>query len=176
MITSLTLIPDENLGVVVLTNGMKAPITAATNYALDQFMGTGSRDWSAELLKRSNANQKADTRISSRKEKRVINTSPSLPIEKYTGTFYSKIHGNIFITLVDNELRMEFEHSDQLSATLKHWHYDVWEIVWDYKHAWFNFGTVKFNTDNNLNILGLDFDVPNDDIFFEELKPVKINE
>lgn len=175
MITALTLIPDENLGVVVLTNGMKAPITAATNYALDQFMGTSSRDWSADLLKRLNANQKADTRISSRKENRVLNTSPSLPLEKYTGTFYSKIHGNIFITLVDNELRMEFEHSDKLSATLKHWHYDVWEIVWDYKHAWFGFGTVKFNTDNNLNVLGLDFDVPNDDIFFEELKPFKIN-
>lgn len=175
MITALTLIPDENLGVVVLTNGMKAPITAATNYALDQFMGTGSRDWSADLLKRSNASQKADTRISSRKEKRVSNTKPSLPIENYTGTFYSDIHGKIFIKLVGDELKIEFEHSDQLSATLKHWHYDVWEIVWDYKHAWFNFGTVKFNTDNNLNIIGLDFDVPNDDIFFEELKPRKIN-
>jgi hypothetical protein len=176
MITALTLIPDENIGVVVLTNGMQAPITAATNYALDQFMGTGSRDWSAELLKRANANQQADTRILNRKENRVLDTNPSLPLDKYTGTFYSDIHGNIFIRLVNNELRMEFEHASNLSATLKHWHFDVWEIVWDHKHAWFNFGTVKFNTDNNLNILGLDFDVPNNDIFFEELKPKKIND
>ncbi len=176
MITALTLIPDENIGIVVLTNGMKAPITAATNYALDQFLGTGSRDWSAELLKRVNANQQTDTRISRRKEKRVLNTNPSLPLDKYIGTFYSDIHGNIFIKLVDNELRMEFEHSDQLSAILKHWHYDVWEIVWDNKHAWFSFGTVKFNTDNNLKIIGLDFDVPNDDIFFEELNPRKVKD
>ena len=42
------------------------------------------------------------------------------------------------------------------------------------KHAWFNFGTVKFNTDNNMEITGIDFDVPNDDIFFEELKPYKL--
>lgn len=176
MITALTLIPDKNLGVVVLTNGMKAPITAATNYALDQFLGKGARDWSAELLKRTDANQQADTRVSSRKEQRVLGTSPSLPLESYTGTYFSDIHGNIFIKLVDNELKMEFEHANYLSATLRHWHYDVWEIVWDKKHAWFNFGTIKFDTDNNLNITGIDFDVPNDDISFEELKPKKIND
>ncbi|MCB0375293.1 MAG: beta-lactamase family protein, partial [Sinomicrobium sp.] len=39
MITAITLIPDENLGVVVLTNGMKSPIMAATYYALDLFLG-----------------------------------------------------------------------------------------------------------------------------------------
>jgi len=39
--------------------------------------------------------------------------------------------------------------------------------------AWFKHGTVKFNYDNNMKITGLDFDVPNDDIFFEELKPFR---
>lgn len=174
MITSLTLIPDKNLGVVVLTNGMKAPIAAATNYALDQFLGLGTSDWSAKLLKRTDANQQADTRISSRREKRILGTNPSLPLESYTGTYFSDIHGNIYIELVDNVLNMEFEHADYLSATLKHWHYDVWEIIWDKKHAWFNFGTIKFNTDNNLNIIGIDFDVPNNDIFFDELKPRRV--
>jgi CubicO group peptidase (beta-lactamase class C family) len=174
MITAVTLIPDDNFGVVVLTNGMQSPITAATNYVIDQFLGTGTRDWSAELLKRTKANEQSDNRILSRKEKRVAGTNPSLPLDKYTGTYRSDIHGDIHISLVDGKLRMDFEHSSYLSATLSHWHYDVWEIVWDNKHAWFNFGTVKFNTDNNLNVLGMDFDVPNDDIFFEELKPYKV--
>jgi hypothetical protein len=153
---------------------MQSPITAATNYVIDQFLGTGTRDWSAELLKRTKANEQSDNRILSRKEKRVAGTNPSLPLDKYTGTYRSDIHGDIHISLVDGKLRMDFEHSSYLSATLSHWHYDVWEIVWDNKHAWFNFGTVKFNTDNNLNVLGMDFDVPNDDIFFEELKPYKV--
>jgi len=34
---------------------------------------------------------------------------------------------------------------------------------------------LKFNLTNNLEITGMDFDVPNDDIFFEELKPVRMN-
>ena len=74
-----------------------------------------------------------------------------------------------------DDLKLDFEHSPDLSATLKHWHYDVFEIKWDVKHAWFNFGTVKFNLDNNLKVLGIDFDVPNDDIFFEELKPIRVS-
>jgi len=175
MITGISLIPDEKLGVVVLTNGMKTPYSAAANYALELFLGLSPRDWSAENLERYNNRQQSDTRISSRKEKRVPNTEPSLPLEKYTGTYYSDIHGNIYITLENNQLRMEFEHAEPLAATLKHWHYDVWEIIWEEKHAWFDFGTVKFTTDNNLNIQGMDFDVPNNDIFFDELKPYRVD-
>jgi hypothetical protein len=57
---------------------------------------------------------------------------------------------------------------------LKHWHYDTYEIVWEEKHAWFDFGTVQILFNNKMEATGLDFNVPNDDIFFEELKPIKI--
>ena len=70
-------------------------------------------------------------------------------------------------------LKLKFEYSPDLAAELTHWHYDVWKINWEKPQAWFNFGTIKFNLDNNLQISGFDFDVPNDDIFFEELKPYK---
>ena len=174
MITAVTLIPDENLGVVVLTNGMKSPNMAATYYAIDKFLGIETRDWSAEYLERTNSRQRDDTRISSRKEKRVPDTSPTVELEECTGVYFSDIYGEIKINLDSDQLRMEFEHSPYLAATLSHWHYDVWEIQWDNKHAWFSFGTVKFTMDNNLEVIGMDFDVPNNDIFFEELKPLKV--
>jgi len=104
-----------------------------------------------------------------------LSTNPSLDLKKYGGTFYADIYGEIIVTQVKNDLRLTFEHSEALSATLKHWHYDVWEIDWDNEHAWFSFGTLKFKMDNNLKITGIEFDVPNNDIFFEELKPVKID-
>lgn len=175
MITAITLLPDENLGVVVLTNGMRSPIGAATYYALDMFLGIKNpKDWSADLLKEVKNRNTGDTRIPDRKQKRVQGTRPSVPPEAYTGTYKSDIYGHITVTRQGEQLRLTFEHSPDLSATLRHWHYDVWEIVWDNKHAWFNFGTVKFNMDNNLEVTGMTFDVPNNDIFFEELKPYKI--
>jgi CubicO group peptidase (beta-lactamase class C family) len=173
-LTALTLIPDERLGVVVLTNGMKSPYLAATYYALDLFLGVESRDWSAAYLERVDRRQQEDTRIASRREKRVPDTRPSLDLEDYAGTYQSDIYGEIRVSLEAGSLRLAFEHSPELSATLEHWHYDVWEIKWDREQAWFSFGTLKFNMDNNLEVTGMDFDVPNNDIFFEELKPYRV--
>jgi CubicO group peptidase (beta-lactamase class C family) len=174
MLTALHLIPEENMGVVVLTNGMQTPMMAATYSAIDRVLGLETPDWSSIMLERTLARQSGDKRTDNIKNSRVLNTSPSVSPEKVAGTYKSDIHGEIYITYENNELKMLFERSRHLGATLRHWHYDVWEIVWDEKHAWFNLGTVKFNTDNNLVVKGMDFEVPNDDIFFEELKPYKV--
>lgn len=174
MISAVTMIPDEKLGVVVLSNGMNPPTMAVTYYALNAFLGEEEKDWSAEMLKKKQERKTKDTRVDDRVASRVEGTVPSLALEKYTGTYKAAIYGDIEVKLEDGVLRIYFEHSPELSATLEHWHYDVWKLVWDNTHAWFNFGTVKFNMDNNLKINGMEFDVPNDDIFFEELKPVRV--
>ncbi len=174
MLTAVSLIPDKNIGVVILTNGMKSPFMAANYYAIDALLERPEKDWSADLLQRVNNNSSEDTRIQERISKQVFQTKPSLELMKYTGTYRSKIHGDIIITLKEGTMHMEFERALAFSADLEHWHYDVFKINWKKPSAWFSFGTVKFNTDNNLEITGLDFDVPNDDIFFEELKPMKI--
>lgn len=174
MITALTLIPEEKLGVIVLTNGHKSPIMAATYYALDRFLGTGNKDWSADMLKSRNEREAKDNRLEKLKESKIPDTSPSLKADQMVGTYQSPIYGAIHIRKYTDDMRLEFEHSPRLNATLKHWHYDTYEIIWDEKHAWFSLGTLKFLTNNNQEVIGLDFDVPNDDIFFEELKPVKV--
>jgi CubicO group peptidase (beta-lactamase class C family) len=177
MITAVSLIPDENLGVVVLTNGVKSPIMAATYYALDRFLGVEEvKDWSADYLKRTDEYMAKDTRIADRKSKRVMNTQPSVAREKLIGTYESDIYGTLYVREKGGELTLEFAHSPLLSARLTHWHYDVWEIHWDHPQAWFSFGTVKFKTDNNMEVKGFDFDVPNNDFFFEELKPYKVSD
>lgn len=173
MITAITLIPDENIGVVVLTNGVKSPIMAATYYALDKLLGVETKDWSTMYLERTNKYLKADKRISDRKEKRVLNTSPTISPDKFVGGYYADMYGKINIVKKNDQLKLEFEHSPLLSASLSHWHYDVWKIKWDHPQAWFSFGTIKINSDNNLEVSGFDFDVPNDDFFFEEMKPYK---
>ena len=155
---------------------MNAPTSAVTYYALNAFLGEEEKDWSAEMLDKLKERSGDDTRISSRIEKQVKNTIPSLAIEKFVGKYKSAIYGDIDVKLENSKLRIYFEHTPDLSATLEHWHYNVWKINWDKTHAWFSFGTVKFNLTNNLEITGIGFDVPNNDIFFEELKPIRVNE
>ncbi len=174
MITAVTLIPDEKLGVVVLTNGHRSPIMAATYYALDQMLGTGEKDWSADVLLRISEFEKEKSPVAKIKNKHVEGTKPTLALDDFVGNYESAIYGDISVSKQGDALRLEFGDAPRLNANLKHWHYDTFEIVWDEKHAWFDFGTVKFNTNNNMEVIGIDFEVPNDDIFFEELKPTKV--
>ena len=147
---------------------------AATYYALDQFLGVETKDWSAIYLEQTNFKIANDRRISDRIAKRALNTQPTLSEDKILGDYHSYLVGKISILKKGNTLKLEFEHHPLLSATLTHWHYDTWKINWDENHAWFSFGTIKINSNNNREVLGFDFDVPNDDFFFEELKPVRV--
>jgi CubicO group peptidase (beta-lactamase class C family) len=174
MITAVTMIPDDKLGVVVLTNGHQSPIMAATYYALDKFLGTGDKDWSSDMLKRRSENEKEDKRIADIKNSRVSSTKPSIVKDKLVGKYQSDIYGIIEVKYENEKLRLYFEDASRLTASLEHWHFDTYEIKWDEKHAWFDFGTLQFLINNKLEVQGMEFNVPNDDIFFEELKPKKI--
>lgn len=174
-ITAVTLIPDEKLGVVVLTNGARSPIAAATNHVLDQFLGVkNGRNWSKYLLERRKDRDQRDNRIAYRKKSRVRNTRPTIPIEDFVGEYRSELTGGITISQEEDKLKLKFEFQPLLSATLTHWHFDTWEIHWDHPQAWFSFGTLQFKADNNRKVVGFDMDVPNDDFFFEELKPYRV--
>lgn len=171
MISALTMIPEEKLGVVVLTNGVKSPYMAATYYALDQFLGIETTDWSTTLLAKTDQEEANDTRISDRIAERTFPTKPRLAEIKILGDYYSDLIGQISIVKIDTRIKLIFEHQPLLSATLTHWEYDTYLINWDHEQAWFSFGTIKFNADDDKEVMGFDFDVPNDDFFFEELKP-----
>ena len=108
--------------------------------------------------------------IEEAKNARVLNTKPTLAIEEYTGKYYSRMYGDIVVDKSSEDLVLEFSHAPALSARLEHWHYNTWEIEWDETHAWFDFGTVQFLLDNNLEVTGMHIDVPNNDIFFHELE------
>ena len=175
MITAVTLIPDEKLGVVVLTNGPKSPIMAATYYALDTFLGIkNDKDWSADYLAAADKRMAQDTRIADRIANRVKGTQPSISPDSFVGKYHSDLYGELQIVRKGADLKLEFSHSPLLSATLTHWHYNVWKINWDHPQAWFSFGTIQIEANNMMEVTGFAFDVPNDDFFFEEIKPKKV--
>lgn len=173
IITAVTMIPDQNIGIVVLTNGGRSPIRPATYYALDRLLGLEEKDWSSDYLTRTQNWEASDTRIADMKASRVEGTSPSVAAEQFAGVYQSDIYGEISIIQDEDKLRLQFEHSPNLSATLTHWHYDTWQIHWDKRQPWFDFGTVQIKTDNHLDVKGLHFDIPNYDFFFEEFKPYR---
>ena len=173
MYSRVVMVPDIKLGVVVLTNSMEGISTPLAYYIVNQYLKKNMRDWSAEYLERSRSNTGHKDDVQARKAAKQEGTKPTVDKSKMIGTYYDPMYGEIIITEENEKLRIGFEDAPALSATLAHWHYDTYEIKWDEEHAWFDFGTVSFELDNNLEVEGLEFDVPNADIFFDELHPKK---
>ncbi len=172
-LTYISIIPEERLGIIVLTNGLHSPYVSTTYHILDQYFGVDSIDWSEKILGLYGDGGE-DPRITEIKKSRVEKTKPSVSQDKYCGTYYSDILGEIYISKEKDQLQLNFQHTRGLAADLYHWHYDVWEIRWKEPQGWFDFGTLRFKMNDRLEITGLEFNVPNDDIFFEELKPYRI--
>ncbi|XOV93822.1 MAG: serine hydrolase [Bacteroidota bacterium] len=173
MYSKVMMVPDEELGIVILTNSMKSIRDPLCYYIIDRYLGAEYRDWSSEMLRYQGQGTPGKTEIL--RDARVKKTKPTHELNHYGGTYYSEMHGNISIKPMKEGFRLEFGDAPHLNATLTHWHYDTWEINWDEPHAWFGFGLVQFKIDTDLSVIGLHFDVPNYDIFFDEVDLVKID-
>jgi CubicO group peptidase (beta-lactamase class C family) len=175
MYSRVGILPGENLGIVVLTNSMKSIGTWLMYDVIDAFLGDPVRDWSAAGLERDLSGRAAfEKRISDQQAMRVSETTPRFSFEDYAGTYHSDFYGNIDVAVVGDSLRLLFPRAPALNATLRHWQYDTYELDWDEVHAWFSFGTLQFTADNLGRVDGMRFDVPNNDIFFEEIHLKKI--
>ena len=175
MYSQVALVPELGLGIVILTNTMKSIATPLRNYIINAFIEKDVRDWSAEALEKQKEQNSMQKTIAAQKIARVPDTTPSFKPGEYVGIYNTNMLGPIHILFEGDQLFLKFENAPDLSAKLVHWHYDAWEIKWDKIHAWFDFGTIQFQHDNMLNITGFKFDVPNYDIFFDELKVTKSN-
>ena len=138
------LIRDERLGVFVLGNLDHAEVRHALMYtAFDRFGGRPERDWSADLLKLYGDIQKRQDETRKRTEgQRVSGTSPSLPLERYAGTYADPLYGSVAVTLEQGTLRLTYGTS---TGTLTHWHFNSFRVQW--ADDWRPAGLITFALD-----------------------------
>ena len=174
MYSRVAMVPDQNLGIVILTNSMTGLSSSLGGFIIDSYLGRDTDKWLENAVARQKRGQNAwDERHQERLDARIENTTASVSLENYAGEYHDPMFGTINVIANGEQLRLEFATAPLLNANLSHWHYDTWEIKWDEPHAWFDFGTVQFQLNNNREVTGLEFDVPYDDIFFHEIKANK---
>lgn len=121
-VTSVTLLPEENLGIVVLTNTDQNYFYEALKLELlDAYLGLPYRNYSKlynnyfqKKLKRELAE------IKNMHDSVAMNHTPPLSLDAYTGTYTNEVYGNIVISLTDESLQMSFQHHKNLKATLEY--------------------------------------------------------
>jgi CubicO group peptidase (beta-lactamase class C family) len=170
MISTLCLIPEEKLGMVILTNCSDSPVTPLLYRFLDSFLGGGERDWSAEWLT-GRKQQEEHERVEEAKTDaaRVRGTRLSLPLASYAGTYRSALYGDVVAEVQGERLVLRFVPTPTFVADLTHWHYDTFRVqMRDPALTPRGFATFVLDADGKPDQLKID--IPNPDFDFSELE------
>lgn len=171
MYSQVVMIPEKKLGVAVLTNSMTGIGSALTYRIMDAFLGAPERDWSSDNLpgfKRSL--EGFQKRIQEVTTPVVEGSRPSHPVTDYCGTFRCPMYGDARVEEVNGALVLRLLPFPDLVADLEHLHYDTYVVRWRKTFAWFGEGTCHFVADARGRFTKLELDIPNDDLWFHELK------
>jgi CubicO group peptidase (beta-lactamase class C family) len=172
MISQVGMLPEENLGAVILSNSETALPSILMNKVFDVFLGVPRRDWSAELLARTKAAKEAGADEEKKLEaERAKNTKPSLPLEKYAGSYTGQMYGEAKVTEENGKLVIRLVHSPNFVGDLEHWQYDTFRIKWRESVVYpFPKGFVTFTLNARGQVDEMKIDVPNPDFDFKELE------
>lgn len=120
-VTSVCLVPEEKLGIVVLTNtDANNFYEALRNEIEDAFLGLPYRNYSKVYL----GYQKSDDAQKEKQYKAVrdsiaMNPKTELPLTSYAGEYMHNVYGKMNINIEEGKLIMRFEHHKGRYGTLE---------------------------------------------------------
>ena len=132
MLSRVTLLPEQKLAVIVLTNAESGEaFQAITNTVLDHYLAAPPKDWVAAYQEARRLKQaKVDQALAAHATTREAASRPSLPLAKYAGRYRDPWYGDVFLELKGDDLQIRFSHTLSLEAPLEHWQQDTFVARW----------------------------------------------
>ena len=152
-VSRVMLAPDENLGVVILTNAEEdGAFDAILYHVLDSYFHLPPTDWIANYKAVKDAEEKDAAEVMKKAEgSRVANSRPSLPLDKYAGTYNDAWYGPITIRMENGGLVVSFDHTPSMVGDLQHWQYDTFKAHWRVRTIEDAFVTFSLNPDGTID-------------------------
>jgi CubicO group peptidase (beta-lactamase class C family) len=125
-LTVVMLIPDRQVGFSIQINSEDGEIIRGLMYELlDHYLGLPHTDWLARW--QAEKQHKIGEALEALKAPaaRPAQVGPSLPLERYVGTFADPWYGNIEVTQVGGKLAIDFKSTPRMSGALEHFQYDT---------------------------------------------------
>ena len=133
-VSRITLVPEARLGVAVFTNQEAGEAFEAITWrVLEHYLTTTTppTDWVPILAK---LKARADSQVAAQEHAaaahRDSTSHPSLPLERYAGTYRDAWYGEVTIGLEAGKLVLRFSHSPDLIGDLEHFQYDTFIARW----------------------------------------------
>jgi CubicO group peptidase (beta-lactamase class C family) len=155
MVAAVGLIPEEKLGVAILSNLDVNDLPAALMHRVfDAYLGLPPEDWSARKLKLSQIQAARDKAATKRTEEaRIKNTHPALALGQYANTYQNEFYGEVKVT--EQGSKLLFFYNEAYSGELEHWHYDTFQIKWRSRGMPESFATFVLNAQGKVEEMKL---------------------
>jgi CubicO group peptidase (beta-lactamase class C family) len=156
MSAMVAIMPEEKIGMVILTNANGSPVpTIALYRVLDALLNEPPRDWNAEFRKGyDKARAVAKETEQKQLAERTMGTKPSLPLERYAGVYADSMYGDVTVTAENGTLRAKY--GTAFDGSLEHWHYDTFRAKWNSRPLGKTFVTFALGADGKVK--SLDFE------------------
>jgi Domain of unknown function (DUF3471)/Beta-lactamase len=151
-VSRVMLVPEENLGVVVLTNAEEGGAFDSILYhVLDYYFHVPPTNWIAAYKSAEDTEEKnAAEVVRKAAAARDANSKPSLALEKYAGTYNDAWYGPITIHYENGGLLITFDHTPTMIGDLQHWQYDTFKAHWRVRTIEDAFLTFSLNSDGSI--------------------------
>ncbi len=176
MISQTVLIPEENIGFVIITNSLSSLYYPLMYKTLDVLLNNPEqKDWSKQILSRIKFGEEASAKkLIEMEESRNKKSKPSLSIDSYTGYYGCEMYDTVKVYKVKDQLYVQYAHTPGLLGELNHWQYDTYTIEFKaFPSLPKGFATFKINWEGNVEELEIFVDNP--DFDFTEFKLRKLN-
>lgn len=156
--TSMYLMPQLELGIIVVGNTFNGLGNAVAYQVMDAYLGKNEVDWHQRYLQ---GHQQAYKRATDAREKihqaRIKETTPSLDIDAYVGSYRSNGYGKVEVKKQGKDLVVYFWDTPGLEAKLEHWHYDTFRAIWKNPAQREEFMQFRLGTDGKVEALDFEF-------------------
>ena len=131
-VTRVLLVPEENLGIVILTNAEQTSAFESILYhVLDSYFSLPPTDWTTAFKVADDEDEKAAKAAMKESDKgRSANSKPSLPLETYAGVYNDAWYGPVTIKQEGSRLVFRLDHTPKAVADLEHWQFDTFKAHW----------------------------------------------
>ena len=154
------LLPEERIGVVVLTNLEGNALRESIMYKVfDMSLGAPPRDWSRVSLIEKASFDSIDAKDQREAlAKRVKGTRASLPLERYAGTYEDSLYGKAVVRMENGHLVLDV--APKMIGDMEHWHYDTFRVLWRDHRDGTNLVTFALDMDGKVDTMSSDIGGP----------------